>query len=57
LDETNPGAEINFPMSSVLKSKNFSLGRNPLMMAAQPRERSIVNKEVVNQFKIIEIFN
>ena len=36
----------SFPVSSVLKERNFRLGRNPLMLAAQPMDRSIANKEV-----------
>lgn len=36
----------SFPVSSVLKDRNFRLGRNPLMLAAQPMDRSIANKEL-----------
>ena len=35
-----------FPMSSVLKNMKYSLGRNPRMIAAQPMDRLITNKQV-----------
>ena len=41
-EEILPG----FPMSSVLKNMKYSLGRNPRMIAAQPMDRLITNKQV-----------
>ena len=41
-DEKRP----SFPLSDVLRERNFSLGRNARMIAAQPMDRLITNKQV-----------
>ena len=44
-DEKRP----SFPLSDVLRERNFSLGRNARMIAAQPMDRLITNKQVYIQ--------
>ena len=36
-----------FPMSKLLKEQKFSLGKNARMVAAQPMDRAINNKQVI----------
>ena len=57
-----PEDEISFPLSSVLKIRKFRIGRNPLMLAAQPMDRSIANREVsifskTNQIQFVSTLN
>jgi len=44
-DEKRP----SFPLSDVLRERNFSLGRNARMIAAQPMDRLITNKQLPNR--------
>ena len=39
-----------FPMSKLLKKQKFSLGKNARMVAAQPMDRAINNKQVIDIF-------
>lgn len=43
-------SEPGFPISGVLKSKRFTLGRNARMVAAQPLERSASENRVTSSF-------
>ena len=36
----------NFPLSSILRERQFWLGRNARMVAAQPMDRAINNQQV-----------
>ena len=42
--------KFGFPMSNILRDQNFWIGRNARMVAAQPMDRSISNKQVSSDF-------